>query len=161
MYGLLIVEQVGIFSSVHRVHLLLPLLQRGPWSEIFNKGDKVPRDTFFWRNVLDYSSASATVNQPFPVSCSTLETHLSGPRLAPWLWQRACFQPSAAGCLRLLTSQARCDWSPHRPAPADTQTLGAKHKRKGFGVCMSLPTCPSRAAPLPSSLPVHGVSITG
>ena len=47
--------------------------------------------------LLGYSSPSATVYQPSPVSCSTLETHLSSTHLAPWLWELACLHPSAAG----------------------------------------------------------------
>lgn len=83
MYGVLTAEQVDIVFFAHKGHLLLLFLQRGPWSEIFNNSSSSsplhPRYVIL--KVLVY--ASATVSQPFSVSCSTLETHLSGLQLAP------------------------------------------------------------------------------
>lgn len=46
MYGVLTAAQVATFSSVYRTHLLLLLLQKSPWSEVFNEGGRPPWDIF-------------------------------------------------------------------------------------------------------------------
>lgn len=161
-YGVLKTEQVDIFSSVHSVHLLLLLFHRGPWSEIFNKGDRVSQNMFFVKKLfLCCFFAPATVNQPFLIPCTTFETHLPSPSLALWYQQLAFLHSSTASCIRLMTFQDRCDWSHHHFSPADTKILGAKHKKNDFGLCMSLPPQPSTARPLPPYIPVHQVPLTG
>lgn len=152
---------MDIFSSVHGVHLLLLLVQKGPWSEIFNKGDKVPWDRFFWRNWC----LVILLLLPLSIShslCHVLLLRLTCP--APVLH---CGSGNLLVFSPVLQAVSGC-WPPRLAvtdppylAPADTRTLGAKHAKKDFGLCMSLPPQPSTAAPLPSYLLVHGILLTG